>query len=97
MPYSTTNKRFTAQDKIMLRDGYARVSVVAAALGAQGSTVYRRIQRAAYKGVMSGKFWYVRLDDVYSAGDTSESQRTELSRVINDLQGTGSEPASGAT
>jgi hypothetical protein len=46
----------------------------------------RRVQRAVYKGVMASNFWYVRLDDVYNAGDTSETQRAELSRVINELQ-----------
>jgi hypothetical protein len=70
----------------MLRDGYVRTSIVANALGMHGSTMLRRVQRAVYKGVMASNFWYVRLDDVYNAGDTSEPQRAELSRVINELQ-----------
>ena len=88
MSYSTRNN-FTPQDKIMLRDGYVRVAVIADALGVQGSTVYRRIQRATYKGVMAGKFWYVRLDDVYNVENISAAQRAEVSRVIDTLQESG--------
>jgi hypothetical protein len=70
----------------MLRDGYVRITIVANALGMHGSTMLRRVHRAVYKGVMASKFWYVRLDDIYSASDTSEPQRAELSRVLDELQ-----------
>lgn len=81
-----TRGALTPQDRIMLQDGYVRISVVATALGVPGSTVLRRVERAAYKGVRAGTRWYVRLDDVYDASDTSSAQKTRLSDEVSVLQ-----------
>lgn len=86
MSYRHKPAKMTAQDEIMLRDGYVPIYVVAAALGVHGSTVLRRVQRAAYKGVRAGYCWYLRLDDVMEASDTSEIQRKRLVEAVNVMQ-----------
>jgi len=76
----------TRLDRIMFDSGFVRTSVVAEALGVSISTVLRRIDRAHYSGERSGQFWYVKIDDIYNASDTSETQRERLKLAISEIE-----------
>jgi hypothetical protein len=72
----------TQQDSLMFDAGFVRLSVIAKALGLHVSTVFRRVQNGRYHGERAGNLWYVKVDDVLEAQDTSLVQRTRLQQII---------------
>lgn len=75
----------TPQEKIMLKAGYVRASIISKTFGVAPSSILRRIERGAYKAERAGRLWFVQYADVLASKDTSRVQADALLAEITKL------------